>query len=80
MPQLLLLSLSSPLDSLLSPSKSLGVRQKDKKKKKKERKENYKKSERKFLQQLVQFTLNHLYQDHLLYFEKVEKVLGKKKT
>ncbi len=79
MPQLLL-SLSSPLDSLLSPSKSLGVRQKDKKKKMREKKENYKNLERKFLQQLVQFTLNHLHQDHLLYFEKVVKVLGKKKT
>jgi hypothetical protein len=53
MPQLLLLLLSSPLDSPLSPSKSLGVRQKDKKKKKRERKENYKKLKRKFLQQLV---------------------------
>jgi hypothetical protein len=72
--------LSLPLDSLLSPSKSLGVHQKDKKQKKKEKKENYKNLEKKLLQQPVQFTLNHLHQDHLLYFKKVVKVLGKKKT
>jgi hypothetical protein len=47
-------------------------------KKKRERKENCRKLGRKLLEQPRQFTLNHLHQGHLLYFEKVVRILRKK--
>jgi hypothetical protein len=66
-----------PLDQLKEKASKKGV---DKKKTKRERKENYRELKRKLLEQLGQFTLNHLHKGHLLYFKKVMRFLGKKKT
>jgi hypothetical protein len=48
--------------------------------KRRERKKNYRELERKFLEQLKQFILNHLHQGHLLHFKRVVRILEKRKT